>query len=321
MRSIILAAGFGTRLLPLTEEKPKAIIPILNRPILNILLDKMNKSGFPDIGINLHYLPDMVKDAINNTKIPEMTIEWHHEPEIMNTGAGLAGFREFIGVQEDFIVYNCDILTDIDLTVAFSHHKSTGALATLMLIDNPPKNSVLIDSSLNILDIGGIRGVKPGKDDRHLYGGGIFIYNRKIFRHLPDPEKPYPLIPHILRLIEENPGSIRAYIPPSPLYWRDMGSLSAYFDIHRELLTGSVKQLNFLTPENHDGFGMMGKNCKIASSATMQGFYCIGDNVEVGDRASVKNCIIWDNTIIEADTVMENAIITPSNIVNIKLAG
>ena len=306
MRSIILAAGFGTRLLPLTEEKPKAIIPILNRPVLEILLDKMKKSGFSDIGINLHYLPDMVRNVINEAQIPGITIEWHHEPVIMNTGGGLAGFREFIGEQEDFIVYNCDILTDIDLTSAFSHHKSTGALATLVLIDNPPKNSVLIDSRQNITDIGGIRGVKPAEGSRLLYGGGIFIYKREIFRHLPSPEEPYSLIPHIIKLMEENPGSIKAYIPPSPLYWRDMGSLSAYFEIHRDLLS------------KRDGHGITGENCKISPSAILSGFYCIGDNVEVGESASLKNCILWDNAEIEAGVELENAVITPLNIVKIK---
>ncbi len=321
MRSIILAAGFGTRLLPLTEEKPKAIIPILNHPVLNILLDKMNRSGFTDIGINLHYLPHMVRETINNNKISGMTIEWHHEPEIMNTGAGLAGFREFIGEQEDFIVYNCDILTDIDLATAFLHHKTTGALATLVLLDNPPKNSVLIDSSLNILDIGGIRGVKAESGNRLLYGGGIFIYNRKIFRHLPEPRNPYPLIPHILRLMEENPGSVRAYVPPFPIYWRDMGSLSAYYQIHKELLTGSVRKPEVLLQENHGRFGITGKNCRIASSTTLSGFYCIGENVEVGERVSLKNCIIWDNSEIKKDVVLENAVITPLNIVSVQPAG
>lgn len=320
MRSIILAAGFGTRLLPLTEEKPKAIIPILNRPLLAILLDKMKISGFSDIGINIHYLPEMVKNVIDETQIPGMTIDWHHEPVILNTGAGLAGFREFIGDQQDFIVYNCDILTDIDLSAAFSHHKNTGALATLVLIDNPPKNSVLIDSALNILDIGAIRGVRAGKDDRFLYGGGIFIYNRKIFRHLPAPENPYPLIPRIIKLIEDNPGSIKAYVPPSPLYWRDMGSLSAYFEIHRELLTDRDLNFDFLMSENRDGCGIVGKNCRISPSAVLSGFYCIGDNVEVGDGAFLENCIVWENSRIEPGAVLENAVITSSNTVPIQKA-
>lgn len=309
MRSIILAAGFGTRLLPLTEEKPKGIIPILNRPVLEILLEKMKLSGFSHIGINLHYLPDMVKETVSNAKIPGVTAEWHYEPVIMNTGAGLAGFREFIGEQEDFVVYNCDILTDMDLSSAFTHHKNTGAAATLVLIDNPPKNTVLMDSHHNIIDIGGIRGIKAGDGDKLLYGGGIFIYNRKIFDYLPAPEKPYPLIPHIIKLLEEKPGSVKAYVPPYPVYWRDMGCLTSYLDIHRELL------------EKRNIQGITGKNCNIPSSLILSGFYCIGDNVEAIGRSSLKNCIVWENSRIEAGTLLENAVITPSNIVRIKQAG
>ena len=310
MRSILLAAGFGTRLLPLTEEKPKAIIPIVNKPIINILIEKLKKSGFNEIGINTHYKPGMVTDAVKKSGIADVKVKFQHEPEILNTGGGLASFREFIGEQQDFIVHNCDIISDIDIAGAMEYHKKAGAIVTLILVDNPPKNSVLVNDKNEIIDIGSKRGVKPGKNDIILYGAGIFIYNRKIFDYLATSEGSFPLIPHIMKIMDQSPKKVRAYVPPGSYYWKDMGSLKSYFDIHRDILLD--KKINIVKTEDRK-IGLMGNDCKIGSSAKFKGFYCLGNNVVVEKDCLVENCVAWDDVVLKADEIYKNCIISVKN--------
>lgn len=312
MKAIILAAGLGTRLLPLTEEIPKALIPILNRPIIEIQVENLRRAGFDEIGMNLHYMPDMIKERLKDGSSMGVSTEYRHEEVILETGGGLANFSEFIASQEDFILHNCDILTDLDLRNPLEFHREKSFLATFLLVDNPPRNTVLIDSRNRVLDIGGKMGIEPSKGDRLLHGAGIFIYNREIFRHLPGPEKPHGLIPSILRLLKESPGAVGGYVLPENIYWRDIGSIASYFEAHRDLLSKRMGTFDgFEIPES----GMLiGDGCQIDRSSRMEGFISAGDGVIIPPGCRFKDCVFWSDSHPGEETILQNAVITPQRV-------
>jgi len=314
MKSIILSAGLGTRLLPLTKERPKSLFPVFNKPILEIQIENFKRAGIDKIGINLHHLSHQIKAYLGDGKKLSVDIEYKDEEEILNTGGGLSNFRDFIGKQEDFVVHNCDILSNVNLNNAMEFHRERNSVVTFILVDNPPGNSVLIDGDMRILDIGGRLGVIPRGKDRLLYGAGIFIYNRRIFDYIPLPDHPFALIPEIINLIQNQPGAVNAYVPNHDTYWRDIGSLSNYFLVHREILTGRLFPLSIVGYPAIDLFSklgqiskipgvkmpekcvIIGENCNISPDFKISGFACIGDNVEINKGCSIDNCIVWSGT-------------------------
>ncbi|MCD4786280.1 MAG: NDP-sugar synthase [Candidatus Eremiobacteraeota bacterium] len=301
MKSIILAAGFGTRLLPLTKERPKSLFPVLNKPVIEIQIQILKRAGVDKIGINLHYMPHQIKAYLGNGESLGVQIEYKYEKEILNTGGGLSNFRDFIGDQEDFIVHNCDILSNIDLYNALKCHKEKKSIVTFILVDNPPANSVLIDKNMKIIDIAGRLGIEAREEDKYLCGSGIFIYNKRIFDYIPLPHRPFPLIPEIIEIIQNQPGTVNAYIPGDNTYWRDIGSLKQYFLVNSEILTGrfSLQKIN-IPGEEIPGNGLLiGKNCDIPGDVEISGFACIGDNVKIDSGCNIENCIIWDGAILK----------------------
>jgi len=311
MKSIILAAGFGTRLLPLTEEIPKPIFPICNRPIILIQIENLRKAGIKCIGINTHHFPEMIIDLLGDGGKLGVSIEYRHESVLLNTGGGLANFEDYICKQPDFIVHNCDILSDMDLSIPLEFHREMKSIATLVLIDNPPNNSVLIDDKKRVLDIGGKRGIAPGPGSRLLYGAGIFLYSREIFNWLPPSDEHPPLVPSLFRLMEERPNSVNAYVPEDQSYWRDIGSIDSYLEAHHDILTGGKLQLPGI---KLSGGKLVGNGCRISPDVRMKGFNCIGSNVEIGKGSCLKNCVVWNGAKINPGSFYTNAIITPKQV-------
>jgi NDP-sugar pyrophosphorylase family protein len=114
MKSMILAAGFGTRLLPLTDRRPKALMPVANRPILAWSMDYLRNYGATEIIINAHHHHEQVADYVREHAAHGVRTEIRVEPEILGTGGGIKNVEDFLG-RDPFVVMNVDILTDIDL--------------------------------------------------------------------------------------------------------------------------------------------------------------------------------------------------------------
>lgn len=312
MKAVILAAGFGTRLFPLTQETPKALVPIVDRPVLDIILNKMKKSGINEAGINLHYLSDKVKKYIENNTPLNMSFCLKEEPVILDTGAGLANFSSFINEQEDFIVYNCDIITDLDLNTLMDFHRREKATVTMVLVNNQKRNTVLADNHHNVLDINGQIGVPFSPCSKKYHGAGIFVYNKKIFDILPPPEKPYSIIPELIKLIKADKEQVKSFIIPSEIYWRDMGSITSYLQIHKDILLE-----NKLTSIMETGGKRLwtAPDSIISPSFKWEGFLTAGSKSVIEDNCYLKNCIVWDNAVAAQGSVFENKVIHPKGVI------
>ncbi len=145
LTAVILAAGLGTRLRPLSYQVPKPLFPILNRPLLGLILTQLGAAGFRRVAINTHHRAADLQLFLESQGPSPLEVFLSHEPEILGTGGGLRKLAGFLG-ESPFLVINSDILTDLDLAEAFRGHRQD-ALATMVLHDYPRFNNVWLDEA------------------------------------------------------------------------------------------------------------------------------------------------------------------------------
>ena len=136
MRAMILAAGLGTRLRPLTALRAKPALPIRGRPVISLLLDFLSRHEIREVMINLHYLPHTIRAAVDADRPPSMRIIWSEESEPLGTGGGIRRASEFLSGDDECVVLAGDMLIDIDLTSLLESHRQSGLDATLVLRDD-----------------------------------------------------------------------------------------------------------------------------------------------------------------------------------------
>lgn len=310
MKAIILAAGFGTRLLPLTKYRHKALFPIVNKTVIDIIINNLQVAGITSLGLNLHYLAPQIKDYLDKNYV-NFDLEYRHEKIIMDTGGGLAQFVDFVGKDNFFIAHTCDVLTTINLKDAINYHKKNNPLLTLVLVDLPGKNNIAVDKNNNVIGIYKKTGARPEMKIRMLYGSGIFIYSSRIFNYLPNTGKPYPVLPAIIKAVQNSPGSVKAYVPPKPYYWRDIGDVSSYLDAHRDILKNNLVLFKGIE-KGKDGI-WISPNAEVSPDANFKGFVSICENAIINNGAMLENCVVWENAEIKENIIYKDKVI-PSTV-------
>jgi mannose-1-phosphate guanylyltransferase/phosphomannomutase len=300
MKAIILCAGYGERVRPLSNVLPKPLFPIVGRPIIENIIYYLRKEKIKEIGINTHWLGEKI-----NIYLEKMNIKVYisHEPEILGTGGGIGRMRDFL--QDDtFIVHNGDVLSNIDIKKAIEFHNQEAPLATLILHNYPKYNVVSLTSNNEIVDFGG----KLGKDAPKLAFTGITIMDKKMLNFLPYKKK-CSIIDIYIELIKSHPGSLKGFVSQSH-YWIDIGSQKSYLDVHQAILIEKVPLLLkrggefFIPPKNI----YIGKNSFLSPYAKVSGFLAIGDNCVIEKDTSLRDCIVWDNIVVKKGVKADNAI-------------
>jgi NDP-sugar pyrophosphorylase family protein len=143
MKAMVFAAGFGRRLLPLTSQTPKALVPVAGRPMLVRVIAHLIYFGVREVIVNTHYLHDRIAAYLGEHPFP-IPVHLSYEPTILGTGGGFYQTRSFWD-DSDFLLYNADIVCNADLTVLLEHHRSSGGLATLAVNRRPSRSMLLVD--------------------------------------------------------------------------------------------------------------------------------------------------------------------------------
>lgn len=151
MKAMILAAGRGTRLLPLTATTPKALVQVHGHALLEHVILRLKENGYTEIIINVHHLADQIIDFVRRQNAFGIRIEFSHEPELLNTGGGLKNAAWFFDDRQPFLVHNVDILSDIDLSRLRQTHRETGALVTLAVKERPTTRFFLFDEGYGLV--------------------------------------------------------------------------------------------------------------------------------------------------------------------------
>ena len=222
-RGMILAAGYGTRLAPVTDHLPKPLLPVPGGTLLDRAIAALDNAGVGEIAVNTHHLaPRITAHLAARPDHERFTI--CHEPEILGTGGALDGAREFLAAAPGFLLHNGDVLAEVDLAALWRAHAGNGALATLVLVDWPDINSVQVDGDGAVVSIAG----QPrARDGRHLTYAGIGAFDRSLLADIGPGFS--SLIQPLVRALAARPGSVRAWLPTGP-GWSDLGTLPRWLE-------------------------------------------------------------------------------------------
>src|ERR1044072_5711229 len=291
MRAIVLSAGYGTRLWPLTEDRTKPALPILGKPLVGYVAEYLAGYGIDEIVVNLHHRPESVRRALGDGSRFGVKLHYVEEPVILGTSGALDNTREFFE-RETFVVVNGKIITDIDLRAATATHRRMNALATLVLLPNVRRERFSVVET----EAGRIKGFGRMPVDEGpvpLMFTGIHIMKPRILEYVPRGVFSAS-VTDVYPTAMANGEIIAAHVASGK--WRELSTLKRYLDISVELLKEEGK--NFVA----------GANTAVASSATVNESV-LWDNVEIGAGARVNRAVLADNVKIGADEVIENAVV------------
>jgi len=225
MKAMVLAAGLGTRLRPLTDDRPKALVEVAGRTLLDITLARLRDFGIRDVIINLHHFADLVATYLKNHGDFGMNIEVSREDVLLDTGGGLKKAAWFFAHDsEPFLLHNVDVISTIDFAAMLRVHKQREALATLAVQDRQTSRYLLFDDQMRLCGRrsgdGAPEMARPCQWPQPLAFAGIHLISPRIFS-LMSEEGVFPIVPCYLRLAaqDESVVAFRA----DQFYWRDLG--------------------------------------------------------------------------------------------------
>jgi len=299
MRAIVLSAGYGTRLWPLTEDRTKPAIPILGKPLVGYVAEYLASYGIDEIVVNLHHRPESVRKALGDGSRFGVKLHYVEEPVILGTSGALDNTREFFE-RETFVVVNGKIITDIDLSAALETHRRTNALATLVLLPNTRRErfSVIETEDGRIKAFGRM----PAENDTGpapLMFTGIHILEPRILDYVPRgvfSDSVIDVYPQAMAKGE----TIAAHVATGK--WRELSTLKRYLDISIELLQETGKPY------------VAGVNTVLAENASVTDSV-LWDDVRVGAGARINRAVLADDVVIRDGEVIENAVVVPRALV------
>ncbi len=302
MKAMILAAGFGTRLFPLTIDRTKPAIPFLGKPLVGYVAEYVAKYGFTDIVVNLHHQPNSVKKALGDGSDFGVSIEYtYEEPKILGTAGALDNARQHLE-NETFLVANGKIVTDIDIRQALNTHKEAGALATMVLKENTnfEKFTEVIVENGQIRRFG--KGFPERDSNLHnqkppLMFTGIQILEPEVFEYIPKGVYS-DIVPTFYNPAIKNGEKIAAHVADGK--WYELSTIPRYLDITLKMLNGRKNR------------NVIGANASISDSAKLEESI-IWDNVTIESGASIKRSIIGDDVFIKGGETYENVAIVCSD--------
>ncbi|MFT4050346.1 MAG: NDP-sugar synthase [Solirubrobacterales bacterium] len=330
MKAMVLAAGLGTRLKPITFGIPKPMVPVIDRPCMAHLLTLVARHGFTDAVANLHYYPDTIRDYFGDGSEFGVNLEYNFEPELLGTAGGVRAVKESLTEGgEPFLIISGDALTDIDLTGLIERHKSAGGVATLTVkrvADTREYGVVLHDAD------GRITGFqeKPEPDEAlsDLGNCGIYVFSPEIFNYFPETEF-VDWANDVFPTLLEN--DIPFFIHEIDDYWNDVGSLrelrEGTFDALTGALdlgiegTGSSDATFSATPgaldsaELVEGPVWIGRDVTIGAGVKFQGPVIVGDGATIGAGAAIRDTIVFPGGEVPADSLSIGAILGRSDVV------
>jgi NDP-sugar pyrophosphorylase family protein len=301
MKAMILAAGFGTRLFPLTIDRTKPAIPFLGKPLVGYVAEYIARFGINDIVVNLHHQPGSVKQALGDGSSFGVNIQYALEmPKILGTAGALDNAREFLS-DGTFLVINGKIITDIDIGAAVETHRRTGAIATMVLKPNTKRERFTIVNVGDELvrgfgdyaappDEAEIRDIEHGPVTPLMFTG-IHILEPRVFDFIPRGVYS-DIVPTFYNPAIRAGEKIAAHVTDGN--WFELSTIPRYLDISLAMMNG--------------GDVHFGKNCTLEGAASLKDSV-IWDNVTIGDGAVLYRTIVADGVTIEPRSHFENAAI------------
>ncbi len=315
MKAMVLAAGLGTRLKPITFEVPKPMVPVLDRPVMAHILGLLEGQGFDRLIANIHHYPDTIRSYFGDR------LEYRFEDELLGTAGGVRNVADFFG-DDPVVVVSGDALTDVNLNALTERHKSSGSIATLTVkevADTSQYGVVIHDED------GRVQGFqeKPDPDEAlsDLGNCGIYCFSPQIFDYFP--KEPFAdwaddIFPQLLE------NDVPFHIHQIEEYWNDVGSLDELRHGTWDALEGKLQievtgekvgesatvgeGSGFDGVEVDDGPVWVGSGVSFGSEVRLMNHVAIGDGCRIGDGAVLRDSIVFPGTEVAAGEILIGAI-------------
>ena len=292
MQAMILAAGFGTRLLPYTEICPKPLFPIMNKPLLLLTIERLQRAGFDHIIVNCHHLRRQIADLLRNLK----GVLIQEEDVILGTGGGLrlamASLRN-----EPVLVTNGDIYHMVDYHTLYDAHRKDDASVTLAVHDFTRFNKVSVRNGL-------VTGFDSSGNQGSLAFTGLHVLNPEILANIPFM-KPMSIIDLYRQLLKE--GKRIRYFRVDGCYWTDIGTVNDYLALHGGLLTGNIPWLPELGVRPASPF-YLAEGIHCAGSPVMRDWVCAGCGT-IGDDVYLERVVLWGGAVVPGGSRLQDSLI------------
>ncbi|MHB0867098.1 MAG: sugar phosphate nucleotidyltransferase [Thermoleophilia bacterium] len=321
MKAVVMAGGEGTRLRPLTSNQPKPMVPIVNKPCMEHIIELLAQHGLTDIIITLAFLPQNIRGYFGNGSSLGVSIEYSVEESPLGTAGSVMNAAEHL--DETFIVISGDALTDFNLTEVIDFHKQRESMVTLALksVENPLEfGVVIVDEDKHIKQF--LEKPSWGQVFSDLVNTGIYILEPEIFDYIPENTK-YDFSQELFPKLLKRGKPMYGY--PMEGYWQDIGNINQFLRANHDALDGKVsvnipgirlrediyigEKLNLDSLDNIRGPALIGNYAKIDSQAKIQPYSILGNNVVVKDNAETDHCVVDSNTYIGSGAKVSGSII------------
>jgi mannose-1-phosphate guanylyltransferase/mannose-1-phosphate guanylyltransferase/phosphomannomutase len=327
---MVLAAGLGTRLRPITYAMPKPMVPVVNKPVMEHILRLLARHGFTETIANLHWFPQLIEEYFGDGSACGVALSYSREEQLLGTSGGVRNAAGFLG--DSFLVISGDALTDIDLAAMRTFHESHDGIATLATkrVEDTSQFGVAITGA-----DGRIQGFQekpePAEALSDLANCGIYMFRSEVFDFFPPPgtskaagagdpagfaDWAMDVFPRLLE------GDVPFYSHEIDAYWNDIGNLQELRESTVDALRGEVEVE--LEGEVVDGYRsgtaegdegelrgpvLLGPGCVIGDDVRIDGPGVIGDGVSVGAGARLREVIALPGAEIPAGSVLIDAIV------------
>jgi NDP-sugar pyrophosphorylase family protein len=304
IKVVIMAGGKGTRLRPLTFLRPKPLIPLVNKPILDHILTRLDDLKFDDIILTLNYMSEKIKNHFKKSEFTNQNINYSVEKTPLGTAGSVKNVEKYLN--DTFLVLSGDVISNIDFRNVLRFHKNKGALATVVLtkVEDPDHYGIANlnseDEITNYLE-------KPSKEDifSNLANTGTYILEPELFEYFKDFKDEIDFSNDVFpKLIEENLG-IYGYVFDG--YWNDVGRPENYLKATKDYLNQKIIFNHKLNKLNKL---CAGENVKIAKNVKILGPVFIGSNSTIDEGCKLTNgTVIGENVNIEKNCRIQNSVV------------
>ena len=314
MKAMLLSAGLGLRMRPLTFRVPKPAIPVLGRPMAVQILNRMKDHGVGEVVINLHHLPEEVTRVVGEGEpagLPE--VKYSREKAILGTGGGLGKAAEMLRGEGPILVHNCDFLSDIDFRAVVRDHRASGRLATMVLAPPRPGYPVVdIDRDGAVLSIAGLPTAPTDEVAGSYLFTGCHVIDESLLDRIP-PGRPSCVVAHLYRpLIEE--GRLGSHLHTG--FWWEFGTPPRYLDGSLELIDLPLEKRLAVT--THDpvreidgGIAALGAGAVLNEGVRITGRAAIGLAGLVGRDCEIEDSVVMPEAWVGPNSRLQRVIVAP----------
>jgi mannose-1-phosphate guanylyltransferase/phosphomannomutase len=321
VKAVVMAGGQGTRLRPLTSNQPKPMVPVVNKPTMQHILELVQRHGINEVVVTLAFLPRLIRNYFGDGSSFGMHIDYTVEETPAGTAGSIRLAKDLL--TETFLVISGDALTDFDLTSIIAFHKARQAMVTIALtsVENPLEFGVVI-----VDDEGRIQRFleKPGWGQvfSDTVNTGIYVLEPEIFDHIPEGQ-PYDFSHELFPKLFEMKKPLYGMVCDG--YWQDIGTLEQYLEANRDALDGRVR----VTPpgvrlrgniwvgrgvtvddlDNVEGPAVIGDHVRLEPGARILAHTVLGNNTVVRQGAQVGDSVLAENVYIASGAVVSGAIL------------